>query len=88
MNLEFLVIDKRTFLTDTDHALRALFGDTFHDAQDQFNAEIRRISSRLATALASLKVIPFMIRYLLHTLQVTDLFSMLLVPAIRIEWGE
>ena len=53
--MEFLVVDKRTFLTDTDNALQALFGDIYNDAQDQFNVEIRRISERLATALVALK---------------------------------
>ena len=56
VNMEFLVVDKRTFLTDTEGALPALFGDMYSDAQDQFNSEIRLISERLATALVALKV--------------------------------
>ena len=55
VNLEFLVIDKRTFLTDKEHALQMLFGEA-NESQALFNSEIATISDRLATAFASLKV--------------------------------
>lgn len=53
--MEFLVVDKRTFLTDKEHALQMLFGEA-NDVQEMFNAEIVSISDRIATAFASLKV--------------------------------
>lgn len=55
VNMEFLVVDKRTFLTDKDRALQMLFGEA-NDVQETFNAEIVSISDRIATAFASLKV--------------------------------
>ena len=55
VNLEFLVADKRTFLTDKEMALQTLFGEA-NDIQETFNAEIMSIADRVATAFASLKV--------------------------------
>ena len=55
VNLEFLVADKRTFLTDKEQALQTLFGEA-NDVQETFNAEIVSIADRVATAFASLKV--------------------------------
>lgn len=55
VNLEFLVVDKRTFLTDKERALQMLFGEA-NDIQETFNSEIVDISDRIATAFASLKV--------------------------------
>jgi len=53
--MEFLVVDKRTFLTDKERALQMLFGEA-NDIQESFNSEIVAISDRIATAFASLKV--------------------------------
>lgn len=64
VNLEFLVADKRTFLTDKEHALQTLFGEA-NEVQENFNTEIISISDRVATAFASLKVICYTKTYLL-----------------------
>lgn len=53
--MEFLVADKRTFLTDKERALQTLFGEA-NDIQETFNSEIVSIADRVATAFASLKV--------------------------------
>jgi hypothetical protein len=63
VNLEFLVVDKRTFLTDKERALQMLFGEA-NDIQETFNSEIVAISDRIATAFASLKVRNMPVGYL------------------------
>lgn len=48
-------MDKRTFLTDKQHALQTLFGEA-SASQELFTSEVLGIADRLATVLASLKV--------------------------------
>lgn len=55
VNLEFLVVDKRTFLTDKERALQTLFGEASEQG-DVFSAEVATIADRLASAFASIKV--------------------------------
>ena len=54
VNLEFLVVDKRTFVTDEERALQTLFGDT-PDGTMRTRHETALMADRLATVFASLK---------------------------------
>ena len=55
MNVEIMVLDKRSFVTDEDRALQALFGDA-NDMSPVYRTELSTMAGRLATAFASLKV--------------------------------
>jgi hypothetical protein len=55
VNLEFLTVDRRTFVTDEDKSLQVLFGDS-GDAASATQVEVQTIARRLVTLFASLKV--------------------------------
>jgi hypothetical protein len=55
VNLEFLTVDRRTFVTDEDKSLQVLFGDS-GDAASATQGEVQTIARRLVTLFASLKV--------------------------------
>lgn len=55
VNLEFLVMDRRTFVTDERNALRALFGENGSNSAS-YKVAVATLCSRLAGVFASLKV--------------------------------
>ncbi|KAK9906798.1 hypothetical protein WJX75_008240 [Coccomyxa subellipsoidea] len=57
VNLEFLVMDRRTFVTDERNALRALFGENGSNSAS-YKVAVATLCSRLAGIFASLKEMP------------------------------
>ncbi len=55
VNVEFLVMDRRTFVTDERHALKALFGENGSNSAS-YKVAVATLCSRLAGVFASLKV--------------------------------
>lgn len=55
VNLEFLVMDRRTFVTDERNALRVLFGENGSNSAS-YKVAVATLCSRLAGVFASLKV--------------------------------
>jgi hypothetical protein len=57
VNLEFLAVDRRVFVTDQERALEHLFGDGAVDdgGNSVYKQEISVIAQRLVTFLASVK---------------------------------
>ena len=55
VNLEFLVRDRRTFVTGETHALKALFGEN-SSGSASYKLAVATVCSRLAGVFASLKV--------------------------------
>lgn len=55
VNLEFLTVDRRTFVTDEQKSLQVLFGLEGSDASSAVQEEVQLISRRLVTLFASLK---------------------------------
>ena len=55
VNLEFLVRDRRTFVTGEAHALKALFGEN-SSGSASYKLAVATVCSRLAGVFASLKV--------------------------------
>lgn len=55
VNVEILVLDKRSFVTDEERALQALFGDA-NDTSAVYRNELSTMAGRLASAFAALKV--------------------------------
>ena len=55
VNVEFLVMDRRTFVTDERHALKALFGENGSNSAS-YKVAVSTLCSRLAGVFASLKV--------------------------------
>lgn len=53
--MEYLQVDSRTFTTDEENALAAMFGEGSDEAPDS-GAAIKRTAQRLATVFATLKV--------------------------------
>ena len=58
VNVEMLLLDKRSFLTDQDRAMQSLFGDA-HDASATYRTELGVMAGRLASAFAAMKVTGF-----------------------------
>jgi syntaxin-binding protein 1 len=54
--VEYLQVDTRTFTTDEDGALAALFGEGSDEAPNT-GAAIKRTAARLATVFATMKVL-------------------------------
>lgn len=57
VNVEILVCDKRSFITDEERALSALFGDA-NDASVPYRSELATMAGRLASAFAAMKEFP------------------------------
>ncbi|BDA46397.1 probable protein transport Sec1a [Coccomyxa sp. Obi] len=57
VNVEFLVMDRRTFVTDERHALKALFGENGSNSAS-YKVAVATLCSRLAGVFASLKEMP------------------------------
>lgn len=57
VNLEFLVRDRRTFVTGETHALKALFGEN-SSGSASYKLAVATVCSRLSGVFASLKVGP------------------------------
>ena len=55
VNVEILVLDKRSFITDEERALQALFGDA-NDMSAPYRSELATMGARLASAFAAIKV--------------------------------
>jgi len=55
VNVEFLVMDRRTFVTDERHALKALFGENSSNSAS-YKVAVATLCGRLAGVFASLKV--------------------------------
>ena len=55
VNIELLIIDKRSFTTDEGNSLLTLFGEN-SEGSAQYRAEVTLIASRLATVFSSLMV--------------------------------
>jgi hypothetical protein len=55
VNLEFLTVDRRTFVTEEEKSLQVLFGEGA-EASPAIQDEVQLISRRLVTLFASLKV--------------------------------
>ena len=55
MNLEYLQLDSRSFVTGEDRALSLLFGAS-SDESVEARVTVKRIAQRLATLFATLKV--------------------------------
>eukprot|EP00879_Flechtneria_rotunda_P003010 GHRR01003228.1.p1 GENE.GHRR01003228.1~~GHRR01003228.1.p1 ORF type:complete len:663 (+),score=201.56 GHRR01003228.1:278-2266(+) len=62
VNLEFVVVDGRTFVTEHPHAMIRCMGERSEGARQEFEGELDSIASRLVTALATLHDYPA-IRY-------------------------
>ena len=58
VNVEYLQVDTRTFTTDEEGALGALFGEGSDEAPNA-GAALRRTAARLATVFATMKVAGF-----------------------------
>lgn len=58
VNLEYVVVDSRTFVTEHPHAMIRLMGERSEAVPREFEGEVDSIASRLATALASLHEFP------------------------------
>ena len=57
VNVEVLILDKRSFITDEEKALQALFGDS-NDTSAVYRTELGTMATRLASAFAAMKVWP------------------------------
>ncbi|XP_042397739.1 probable protein transport Sec1b [Zingiber officinale] len=61
MNLEYFAIDNQAFTTDHEMAFEELFGETAQNSR-KFNECLTTMATRVATAIASLKELPY-VRY-------------------------
>ncbi|PSC68723.1 SM Sec1-family [Micractinium conductrix] len=57
VNLEYLLVDSRTFITAEDNALRTFFGASV-DSSGSYRMEIEVMTARLATVFATLREMP------------------------------
>ncbi|GAB4816148.1 hypothetical protein N2152v2_003194 [Parachlorella kessleri] len=57
VNLEYLVVDRRTFNTNEEESLRTFFGASV-DSSSSYRVEIDTLASRLASAFITLKEFP------------------------------